>query len=225
MYAKAACFNDPFDCGIDLCDDITKVEKIQVLKAKMKKDGWSDDKITKQLLSSITPKGELNEVAEKNIRQLTSDAHKFRDNMGILSLSKTCTSILMWAHYAEKHKGICIEFTVPVSDALHTVTYSTDMPRVTLHDIYVMHDRQILMNLFTTKHKHWKYEKECRIILDKGDILHNIPGNISSIIFGLKTPSEDESIVRKVASSSLKNVKFRKCTSIKGKYSVKIENA
>lgn len=222
-YAKPAGFNDPFDCGLDLCDDMKIEEKIQVLRVQMERQGWSARKITEQLEHSFTPKGELNDTAANNILKLTAAIYKNRDNTGVLSLSRTCKSILMWSHYATEHRGICIEFAVPMSDSLHKVTYSAIVPRYTLHDIFVERNSEILL-LFTTKHTHWRYEKEYRIILDRGDILHDIPGRITSIIFGLKTLPDDESIVRKVASG-LKGVRFRKCGRIENKFSIKMEHA
>lgn len=222
-YTKPGSFNDPFDCGLDLWDDMTIEDKIEVLRVQMEREGWSPSKITEQLQHSFTPKGDLNAIAANNIRKLTAAIHKNRDNTGVLSLSRTCKSILMWSHYATEHRGICIEFAVPVSDSLHKVTYSYDVPRYTLNDIFVKRNSEILL-LFTTKHKHWRYENEYRIILNKGDILHDIPGPITSIIFGLKTPPDDETLVRK-AASYVKGIHFRKCSRAVGKFSVKIVNA
>ena len=38
------------------------------------------------------------------------------DGMGFICLSEGCTSSTMWAHYADKHKGCCIELSLPISD-------------------------------------------------------------------------------------------------------------
>jgi len=199
-------------------------DKIQVLRVQMEKEGWSAGKVTEELQKSLTQKGEFNDIAENNIRKLAAKIHKNRDNTGILSLSQTCESILMWSHYAAEHRGICIEFAVPISDSLHEVKYSPDVPHYTLHDIIVNRNADNLLLLFTTKHEHWSYEKEIRIILDRGDILHDVPGPISSIIFGLRTTPDDESLVRKVASQ-VNGVRFGKCCKASDKFAVRIEYA
>lgn len=222
-YAKPRTFNDPFDCGLDLCGDITIEEKIQVLRAEMEREDWSAEKITQQLQHSFAANGELNQTATQNIEKLTTDIHQKRDVVGILSLSRTPRSILMWSHYADQHRGMCIEFTIPVSPSLHEVSYSQTVPRFTLHDIFVKSNAEIL-SLFTTKHKHWRYEKEYRVILDRGDILHDIPGPITGVVFGLKTSPNDESLVRKVAMGL--DVKYwRRCAREVGKFGVVLKKA
>lgn len=222
-YAKPKSFNDPFDCGLDLCGDMTTEEKIQVLGAEMKRAGWSQNKVTQQLQLSFTQNGELNQTATQNIIKLTDAIHQKRDSWGILSLSSTPRSVLMWSHYAAQHKGICIEFTVPMSESIHEVTYSSKVPCFTLHDIYVKRNAEFI-SLFITKHIHWKYEKEYRVLLDRGDILHDIPGPITAVIFGLNTPPVDEALVRKVADG-LGNVRLRRCKREAGRFGVRIEKA
>ncbi len=221
-YAKPKSFNDPFDCGMDLCDNLTIEEKIQVLHVKMKRQGWTEKMITEQLLHSLKTNGNLNDTAAKIIQKLTDLIHQNRDNIGILSLSRTCKSVLMWSHYAAEHCGMCIEFTVSVSNSLHKIDYATDVPQNTLHDIYVKRDSKII-SLLTTKQKHWLYEKEYRLVVGRGDILNDIPGPITSIIFGLRTLQSDELLTRKIASD-LDGIRYKKCVREAGKFSVKIED-
>ena len=92
-YSKPAKFNDPFDCGLDLSETMKIEEKIQVLRARMQREEWSNEKITNQLQHSFTPDGELNEIAEGNLQKMAGDIHHNRDNVGILSLSAVCDSV------------------------------------------------------------------------------------------------------------------------------------
>ena len=62
------------------------------------------------------------------------------------------------------------------------------------------------------------------MILDRGDILHDIPGPITGVVFGLRTSPDDESLVRKVAIE-LDGVRFRRCTREVGKFGVVLNNA
>lgn len=189
----------------------------------MERERWPADKITKELKRSFTSDSELNDVAAKNMVKLTAAIHAKRDGMGILPLSRTPRSILMWSHYADQHRGICVEFSIPVSASLLQVLYSQNAPRFTLHDILVKRNAEILA-LFTTKHQHWRYEQEYRVILDQGDILHDVPGPITAVVFGLRTVPDDESLVRRVASG-IDGVKFRRCTREPGRFGVRIEAA
>ena len=39
------------------------------------------------------------------------------DGIGFICFSKECTSSTMWAHYADKHTGVCLEFELPIADS------------------------------------------------------------------------------------------------------------
>ena len=221
-HSKPAKFNDPFDCGLDLSETMKIEEKIQVLRARMQREGWSNEKITNQLQHSFTPDGELNEIAEGNLQKMAGDIHHNRDNVGILSLSAVCNSVLMWSHYSTEHRGMCIEFNVPVTDSLHEINYSPKMPKYTLYDLLIQPNPDAVLRLFTTKHEDWHYEKEFRIVLDRGDILHDLPGPITAIVFGLRTPPEDETVVRRVAGAG---IMFKRCRRATDRFAVEIEDA
>ena len=94
---------------------------------------------------------------------------KISETVGVLSLSETCDSALMWAHYAESSTGFAVGF-----DSHHTffhqrrnstdefgflreVKYQTARPNVELNNTSSL-------EWFQTKSEEWKYEKEWRII-------------------------------------------------------------
>lgn len=109
--------------------------------------------------------------------------HAF-DKFRMACFTLTPFSILMWSHYADNHKGFCIEYeTSDFSDDnkhiysnLYPVIY-TDK-RVDLADIYIESDKKGNYNAeqiwaaykygFLCKSIDWKYQKEWRLIsLDK----------------------------------------------------------
>lgn len=63
----------------------------------------------------------LMKIKPSVLQQIDSDVDtssflkNFRDTMGVLSLTKRFDNQLMWAHYADSHKGIVLEFD-PSSD-------------------------------------------------------------------------------------------------------------
>lgn len=46
--------------------------------------------------------------------------------IGFLCFSQTCTCGAMWGHYADKHKGVCLEFTFPRLDVQPYIDLSND---------------------------------------------------------------------------------------------------
>jgi len=49
-------------------------------------------------------------MSARALEGMRKDVQKEIDNAGITCFSKVRDDILMWAHYADKHKGLCFEF-------------------------------------------------------------------------------------------------------------------
>lgn len=113
---------------------------------------------------------------------------------GIISFSETPRNLLMWAHYADNHKGMVVGYVPDVLDKIDSQygreTHSTLPIKVNYDSIrydnekllslekYSNKDSQTLIKeietmLLTTKSDEWIYEKEHRIIttLSNFDIL------------------------------------------------------
>ena len=79
----------------------------------------------------------------------------------ICSLSKTYDNALMWTHYANEHKGCCIELEVPDSTwKCLEVRYQTTMPKLTSR----INPDEAMDTIFGVKSDFWSYEQEVRFI-------------------------------------------------------------
>jgi hypothetical protein len=84
--------------------------------------------------------------------------------VGVLCFSRTWANPVLWSHYADKHRGLCLGFDVPDS-LLHDVKYRSTRLKAELESAIPRHDRDTLgYKLMTTKFKHWVYEDEVRLI-------------------------------------------------------------
>lgn len=148
---------------------------------------------------------ELNQVVKGEVSDLLKH---FVKNIGIYSLSRTVKDEVMWAHYANSHKGFCMEFDL---DKLRTnqletgfwldVAYLSQPPKVSFVE---MVDRKILnsssriglgagegsisylMKLLSSKSMRWSYEQEVRIcMLGVGAFRHDLDA-LKSIYFGVR---------------------------------------
>ena len=88
--------------------------------------------------------------------------------VGLFCLSQELDNLPMWTHYADKAKGLVIEFanleevfsgddTCVLYEPLE-VNYCRDLPRITFEPSSHVH-------MFLSKFKDWEYEREFRIIL------------------------------------------------------------
>ncbi|WP_428737440.1 DUF2971 domain-containing protein [Sulfurimonas sp.] len=105
----------------------------------------------------------------------------FSSSFKLCSFSEINDSLLMWAHYADYHKGFCIEYdieNIPYSDYrrrfLYPVIYSDSMFDATEHFMQDAKSENFnslhLIKAGLVKAKDWTYEKEWRLIFSSGTL-------------------------------------------------------
>jgi len=90
---------------------------------------------------------------------------EWMQSLGVLCLTLNANDLLMWAHYASNHSGVCLGFdsaAAPFQSA-RPVKYEEHRPRVRAVDFSRNEDELIEKVLFT-KSPHWVYESEWRCI-------------------------------------------------------------
>ncbi|WP_394176567.1 DUF2971 domain-containing protein [Thalassotalea litorea] len=113
---------------------------------------------------------------------------------------------IMWAHYADKHKGAVLEVEVAEHGVLE-VTYSEERLEPTFQKMYeerhLESSKWDLINLCNTKYEGWKYEEEYRAIVEEKDIVRDkgiefltadTNFKITGIITGVRCELSDEQI-------------------------------
>ena len=134
----------------------------------------ADQRLKVSMLNDLNDPFELNavELSNKQFRkEYKAVKHEMSERYGILCFSRLWKSPLLWSHYANRHKGVALEFEILDSVAL-SVKYRTN--RYVLN--YEMHNGQALRfdkkdieGIWLTKYKQWKYEDEVRVIIKKTD--------------------------------------------------------
>lgn len=93
--------------------------------------------------------------------------------LGVLCLSRNSNQPLMWAHYADSHRGVMLEFDSEhpafnrkrsASDEfgfLRSVSYSTVRPAITMQ---ALDGDRVFEDFALTKADPWSYEEEIRLI-------------------------------------------------------------
>lgn len=202
-FAKPLDFNDPFDCKtLFHFDTATDNDWRTFLTEAEKALNPQEDKVIHSIVEHKLALG-LHRHAEFQREQLRKHNEVLRESisdLGMLCLSALNDDILMWSHYADGHRGICLEFD---KDQLEKQYY---LAEVTYRDRYpefgefvrLAKNNEMHMVLWT-KATHWRYEQEWRAIVN---VINNdphsqhLPGMITGVILGCEMPDPDSALVK-----------------------------
>ena len=173
-------------------------------------------------------KNKNNETLEKHFSAI-SNLYDDVDNMGVLCLSSNPSSVLMWSHYSDNHQGICIQIerskNSVLSDDSKTfrVDYSDKYPNFDyFSNIDSVLESSLQQAILARKGKYWSYEDEWRVLKSEGNRIYESPGEITGIIFGLRTSfSQKAAIAKMLIGSGINSYEMRR---IEGEYSLEVKS-
>lgn len=152
--------------------------------------------------------------------------------VAIASFSSEYNNILLWAHYANNHRGFCLEYTVNNPKLVFEVSYRSEREKDYLFSPYTANTPQELEyfgNQLSTKSVDWKYENESRIIvIDKNGIsgtgmevkLTDMDLTLNRIIGGVNCLPENRYVLKECAKHL--NVDYAQAILSNKKYSIYI---
>ncbi|MBV6506432.1 MAG: hypothetical protein ILNGONEN_02009 [Syntrophorhabdaceae bacterium] len=120
---------------------------------------------------------------------------QFREytDKGIICLTTDPKSILMWSHYADNHRGYCLQFnTKSVFARAQKISYLPHPPEV---DVYTTTSEKWYKGYLLMKFKTWKYESEYRLVVkhtsktDKDVFYIFNEKDLSGVIWGCRMSS------------------------------------
>ena len=213
MWYSAPCnFNDVFDCDIAV-DDKKVFSSTLKLLFQDKRGIRPGSPVWKQIKATVT----------RELKSLCAKFDEFKETTGVSCLSESEDSLLMWAHYANNHRGICVEYdlleinkilnftAIPIIYSKERACFNSFDPQTIENDAM-----KLFIESISSKSPEWNYEKEWRIIRDqaacgskwdsvhKGALLEMIQP--SSIILGCAAQQDFEEEVRAYCKDSRINL-------------------
>lgn len=135
-------------------------------------------------------------------------------------------SLLMWSHYGDEHKGVCIEYK-NLEDKIGEYTYfdkvvyeeiKTHRKLIDNSDLLLLDEMKIDEELLTInemclrKHKDWQYENEWRMISlekeDKNELYYDNM-EISKIFFGMKCEDSNIKLITKLLKDRMEIIFYK----------------
>jgi hypothetical protein len=203
-FTSPSLFNDPFDCSMPIDFYITEEEacKSFINRARLiyPNYGVTDDE------SPITA-----------VKQLLEYVNSVRSVLGVFCCSAEKDDLIMWAHYADSHKGVQICFDVNELSkgnfAIQTVKYSNGRPTVD-HDMI-----DSMMSTILHKSKDWQREKEVRLIKQSPGYYPFEKKAIKEIRFGLRCSDDEISTTQQLLKTSgFEHVRCSQAIVVKNKF-------
>ena len=196
-------FNDPSDCKIDITHEGTK-EQWSNFFLEYNKDPIVINQLIKE--EKIKKRDNIYRLDRTKINNKLREEIFEKSYHRVCCFSETNSNILMWSHYADRHKGICLCFRTHKKGNGHFLTLDSK-PYILFPVKYVkekpnqinmltMQNPAELMNFFTTKYSIWDYENEYRITIPKDEFEQGYTKkfrkeDLEGIIFGLKAKREE----------------------------------
>lgn len=240
-------FNDPYDCAhtVDLMA-VSRVRAKEFLPNFFKERGLEEQlgkDVLEEMLHSADPlvflmdvmlfkepedkkeviksailaaQSKLNEDIVRNSSKHISSSFK------LCSFSERNDSMLMWSHYADYHRGFCLEYNledVSYKDYrtrfLYPVIYSDKIFNTTEYALHCI-DNTSFNNLYLSmaalfKAFDWQYEKEWRLVFGSGlfdEEQSYYMGKPKTLYLGTKIKPEDQDVLTAICKT--KSIQFYK---------------
>jgi len=166
-------FNDPFDCALPIFDS-SRLTDADFLRAfnYYKEHHPTSQYIVDVMCPGGVPTQGFRDLILRSVEDGFAERRKIQlEQRGVACFSAKPLDITMWSHYADGHRGFCLEFDTsvkPFTDSYH-VRYAEAFPYVNPVDIIIEPtnddpENELLVASVLTKASCWQYEEEWRIM-------------------------------------------------------------
>lgn len=232
-FADPTTFNDPLDTKPALATDLPR-EALQTILGRLIEERTAAEmsaaaktiryrgpktldhiarqsrKAAERLLADVrynatNPDYEVDDPEQFLLGQYIQEELLRRYNKGLFSLAERANCPLMWSHYGDQHRGVCLGYSVPdaaVPD-VHKVRYGGSR-LVQASAVAAMLEgddvarRGVDEAVLLRKAKPWAYEREWRLVGPRGE--QDSPLELEEVIFGMRcAPSVMYAVIQALA--------------------------
>ena len=253
-FADPSTFNDPLDTRPSLDDDVDESELERILRILIERStsaemraGAKAMKLTEARSKDWIEKHSRRQ-AKRRIAEIEYGAsnpdYDFETALssqlrycielellrgyekGIVSFAERDDCPLMWSHYGDQHRGICLGYSVPEKSTgdVEKVAYGGDR-LVKASDVGAMLDgndearARVDAAVMLRKAESWSYEREWRLIGGRGT--GGSPLELEEIIFGMKCKESVKYTIMKALEDRSRSVEFREMREEQGTFNLR----
>ncbi|MEI6135772.1 MAG: DUF2971 domain-containing protein [Desulfomonile sp.] len=224
-FARSDKLNDPYDC------------QVSVIAAIDEAIAQTRDQISNNVAERLERLKKLSEV----LANLEGETRK----VGVLSLSKDNLNVLMWSHYADEHRGLCIGFRFsPEITQIHEMNriigtnpchYCKSNPFADFFEEFVKAEELIPWKEFwqailsigmVSKSMWWQPENEVRVLRTEPGLVRFRPEELVEVIFGMRIGEQYKKTIRNILSADdWIHVKYSQITKSSKGFDLALEDA
>ena len=199
FFAHPSQFNDPFDCRVFPTVDEFNTEEARSFLQRYRSQNEAIRNIADAAERDPSLIDDYKELVGPGInRAVDEEMRRAFSQIGVCCFSSIKDSVLMWGHYANGHRGFCLEFRsdCELFEKATPVQYTSDVPRVALSDALDGRGLDLFRQVVATKHTQWKYEQEWRVIhLQANSPFYYEPEDLVAIYLGSEIREDDADLV------------------------------
>lgn len=208
-FNSASNFNDPFDGKAFISINISFEDIVKY---------WDLDSLPDPQ-KQISVSHKIMDIHAMN--QLSDSVYSYLDKHTAIScFSEIGDNPLMWSHYSDKHKGVCLKF-----DIIKDLDFFSSLARIKYNEDFLSYNfaevENHIFDQYTTKAIDWSYEKEIRVIKTntKPQCIKFNKASLVEISFGCKCDEKDIHEIKKlVKQKEYDNIEFKLATIYSPKY-------
>ena len=207
-FCAAKNFNDPFECKFRFALGGSPKEQMKYWEYLLREN---ESELNRKARRSKIRKDKERLMSPDFMKEIEDKANQaVREQWGICCLTKVKDDILMWSHYANKHQGFCLIFSMELHNASFTMKLMREGPsqeQIITSPLEVEYSKNypfakrlqddLLKQTILTKAKRWDYEKEWRMIIKDGVGLWQFPPQyLTGVIFGCRMSEKHQEKIR-----------------------------
>ena len=218
-------FNDPYDCA--LFPSINEPTNAEVDEIRSHYLATPDlEKVVEAQFQNMSVPGLRVLLLQIGQGVLDREVQRFLSQRGVSCFAERPDNLLMWSHYADHHKGFCLEFKTDCEtfEKIRQVKYVSQMPAFDLVPMLCHDDFDQVLDLFCTKSLDWQYEREWRALHKEAGTAYTYPSDVlTGIYFGPEASFTSLEIIALVLAGQNEDVKLWKGRRSKFDFSVEFE--
>jgi hypothetical protein len=193
-YSSPTEFNDPFDSIENLIDPSLENINKKIIEAWVRKQRpfLNRTQVRKTVQDYFKNKASFK-------TQILGAIKGVRSRIGVCCFSKRYKNQLLWAHYSEKHHGLCLGFEInPIDDHFYILNVQYDR-ELKSRKYFETGNDDLAIHWTTVKSQIWKYEEEVRAVNTEFNGLLSFDKRcLKEVIFGIRISSKERQLIHHI---------------------------